>query len=105
MSQTQPANDLSVLGRIAQDPVAGKLNHNHLQALGYIVAHDGTATPGAVADACRITRAAGSRIVDRLVEEHLVARKRDTKDTRVVFLSTTPAGRRLHQRIVDMLHV
>lgn len=97
-----PANDLSVLGRIAKDPVAGKLNHSHLQALGCIVAIPGS-TPSSVGRKIGMTLGAASRVVERLVTEKLVTRTHDTIDKRAVLLQPTKAGRAVHARVAAIL--
>ena len=56
MSQAQVRNDLSALGRVAQDPVTGKLTTAQLQALGHVVVRNGTATPTSVSRAIGMTR-------------------------------------------------
>ena len=103
MSQAQVKDDLSVLGRIARDPVAGQLNHNQLQALGHVVVKNGTATPSSVGRAIAMTLSAAGRVVEKLVVAGLVDRRHDEIDKRVVFLTATRSGKTVHQRVADIL--
>ena len=103
MSQAQVRNDLSALGRVAQDPVTGKLTTAQLLALGHVVVRNGTATPTSVSMAIGMTKGAACRIVERLVTAGLVARKHDRIDKRVVLLSATKSGRTVQQRVADIL--
>jgi DNA-binding MarR family transcriptional regulator len=43
-----------------------------------------------------------SRLVDRLVSQHLVAREVDAADRRFVTIELTAAGRRLNDRIIEV---
>ena len=103
MSQAQVRNDLSVLGRIARDPVAGQLTQTQLQALGHIVIKAGTATPSSVARAIQQTLGSASRVVERLVLLDLVMRRHDEIDKRAVLLTATRAGKQTQQRVADIL--
>ena len=60
-----------------------------------LVAMTGSYTLGDVASFLRVSNAAASKAVDRLVRRDLLRRTEDQKDRRVMHLRLTPAGRRL----------
>ncbi len=68
-----------------------------------IIARDGQAGAGAVADAARLSQATITSILDRLEEKDLVTRTRDPIDRRRLTLELTPTGRKALADTPDVL--
>lgn len=64
-----------------------------------ILCREGPQQPSAVAGALLITTGGVTGISDRLVERGLIARTRDDRDRRVVYLGVTEAGRDKHRQV------
>lgn len=65
----------------------------------FILAHDGPATIGHVAEAQGVSLPTGSHLVDRLVQASLVVREQDKADRRRTLARLTPNGEELVQRL------
>lgn len=65
----------------------------------HVLEHGGTCSVSAIAGFLRLSPAATSHLVDRLVVAGLVGRVEDPEDRRQKRVSITPAGRRLVDRV------
>ncbi len=68
-----------------------------------IIAREGQAGAGAVAEAARLSQATITAILDRLEEKILIVRTRDPEDRRRVSLELTDAGRSTIADVPDVL--
>src|SRR4051794_3485510 len=67
----------------------------------HILGHGGPRTVGAIAGCLRLSPAATSHLVDRLVKARLVQRAEAAADRRQKWLAITAAGRTLVERVTD----
>src|SRR5262245_43254096 len=65
----------------------------------HTLAHAGVRPVGAIASCLRLSPAATSHLVDRLVQSGLVGRSEDPEDRRQKRIAITPAGRKLIERV------
>lgn len=61
----------------------------------------GNYTLSSIARDCFVSKAAVTGSVDALEKRKLVSRKRSTQDRRLVFVSPTPAGRKLMESVLS----
>ncbi|MBN8526797.1 MAG: MarR family transcriptional regulator [Planctomycetes bacterium] len=61
---------------------------------------DGTLTPSQIADACGVTRATITGLLDNLEQERLIRRERSASDRRTMHVRLTDEGRRFLDRML-----
>jgi DNA-binding MarR family transcriptional regulator len=85
---------IHLLRKLRREDESGSLNAPRLSALSVIV-FGGPVTLGDLAAAEQVRPPTMTRIVSALEQQGLVVRKQNAEDGRSVFLSATPAGKRL----------
>jgi DNA-binding MarR family transcriptional regulator len=64
-----------------------------------VLASRGSQRPVDLAQALRVDPSTATRMCDRLLRKHLITRRRDVVDRRVVLLDLSASGRRLVERV------
>jgi len=85
---------IHLLRRLRREDAGSGLNAPRLSALSVIV-FGGPLTPGDLAAAERVRPPTMTRIVNALEEQGLIAKTKNAKDGRSLYLAATPAGRKL----------
>ncbi len=75
-----------------------EVTESQLDCLRFIAGHK-DCTPGDIARGLRISPAAATNLVDRLVRKGLANRQEDQEDRRIVLLSLTPSGTEAFEEI------
>ena len=78
----------------------GKISFPQMVALDF-AARRPRATMTALADVLSIRMSSATVLIDRLVRQRMLERRRDEKDRRVVWVSATAKGRRVIAQIMD----
>jgi DNA-binding MarR family transcriptional regulator len=60
----------------------------------FLISEQGTITPGKLALELRITRGAGTQLVDGLMEHGLLTRRHDEQDRRIVHIALSSKGKK-----------
>ena len=82
---------------------AGKITLPQFWALDYLFCNS-TATMSELSDFLKITRAATTGLVDRLLSQKLIVRRQDNIDRRLVHISLSPKGRTVIESIRGQKH-
>ena len=75
------------------------LNRTDLRALDLVLANGGPMSAGELTSALKLSPAATTTVIDRLVRAGLVSRTRDAEDRRRVLVTATDAARTIEQDI------
>lgn len=78
----------------------GKISCPQMVTLDHVTRHDRT-TMSEIAKVLAIQTSSASVLVDRLIRGKMLARSRDEKDRRVVWIRATPKARQVMKRIMN----
>ena len=84
-----------------ENELAPTLTESQLTVLEYLIAHD-RMKPSDLLDFLATTPAAVTTLLDRMEKNELIARERDEKDRRIVWVNVTDKGRAECQRGLEV---
>lgn len=95
---------LSMAARLVEQSWEHVLREYDLSSAGLVVLHvvsAGPATQREIAQACRVTDQTASRTIERLERLGYVSRQIDPRDERRKSVTSTPAGRRVYEALLE----